>query len=357
MSNKISKLPHIHVIYESGPDYRPYSSSFLRLIRPLTHPLVQEHLSTSFGLDYNNEPADVVIIDRLWRSNVSLKLVQDLVNKIRFKGAHLVYSVDDNYLDLQSLDQVKPGSETSSIVTFLLQQADAVLVTTPALSQRFQEFNPKIYILPNQLDERLLVIRQPALPAQLADRIQIVVGYMGTFTHDSDLMMILPALQSIARRYPHRVQFQVVGVINNEDIKNELSSLPLRFVYPHREEHEYPLFMPWFTGHVHWDIAISPLLADPFNDCKSDIKFLDYASIGAASIFSNVPAYTASVQHQRNGWLTENTQLGWEDALSNLIEKPDLRIEIAQCAYQYLYSSRILAHRAGDWVEIFRSLW
>jgi processive 1,2-diacylglycerol beta-glucosyltransferase len=249
----------IHVLYEYGPDFRPYSSSFLRMIRPLTHPQVQVQIDATFGLDFNNEPADLVIIDRLWRFDISLSSIQELVNRIRLRGSRIIYSLDDDYFDLTLFEHTRPIAEILPVVTYLLRQADAVLVTTEPLRQRLLEFNPNILILPNQLDERLLVTKYPTDKNLKLDQKRIVVGYMGTFTHDEDFKLVLPALKSINQRYPGRIEVQVVGVVNEEDTKGQLQGLPVRYVYPRREEHEYPLFMLWFTGYIHWDIAISPL--------------------------------------------------------------------------------------------------
>jgi processive 1,2-diacylglycerol beta-glucosyltransferase len=350
------KRPRVHVIYEYGLDLRPYSSPFLRLIRPFSHPLVKAHVDTTFDRDYNNEPADAVILDRLWRRDVSMQLVQELVNRIRLRGAKLVYSLDDNYFDLVMDKNSWPTGEPISIVTFLLHQADAVLVTTPALRQRLLEYNSNIRILPNQLDERLLIMRQPIDNPSLFSPNRIVIGYMGTFTHDEDLILVLPALKTIHARYPGRIEVQVIGVVNRDETKKELQALPIRYVYPRPEEHEYPLFMLWFTGHVHWDIAISPLQNTPFNRCKSDIKFLDYAAIGAAGVFSQSPVYSSSVHHQQDGWLAENIPDAWEEALDTLIKDTSLRLKIAHNASRYLYTERILAQRAADWVETIKSL-
>lgn len=355
-TNHSGNRPRLLVLYEYGTDYRPFSSSFLRLIRPFSHPAVQAAVDTDFDLDFNNQSADVVILDRLWRPDVTLPMVQDLVNKIRLKGIRIAYSLDDNYFDLALSDPSSPTNQFLPIVTFLLRQADAVLVTTPTLRLKILEYNQNIHILPNQLDERLLVYRPPVDPIRQIDHRPLVVGYMGTFTHEEDLRMVLPALESIHRRHAGKIEFQLVGVLKNEEVKQELLQLPVRYVYPNPEEHEYPLFMLWFTGHVQWDIAISPLKSTPFNDCKSDIKFLDYAAIGAAGIFSQSPAYNSSIQQKQNGLLVESTPEAWEDALEKFVEQPDLRHEIARNASRYLYSDRILAKRATDWVKLIQAL-
>jgi len=349
--------PHIHVVYEYGIDYRPHSSPFLRLIRPFSHPRVQAHIDTTFDTDYDSNPVDLVIVDRLWRPDVSLHLVQKLVEKIHRQKAKFIYSLDDNFFDLVLENKGWPPREFLPIVAFMLRQADCVLVSTNALRERLLEYNPKILILPNQLDERLLVIQHPSEIRPLAIHDRIMIGYMGTFTHDEDFLMILPALKSISQHHPGQIEVQVIGVVSSEETKKVLQELPVRFVYPRPEEHEYPLFMLWFTGHVHWDIAISPLRKTPFNRCKSDIKYLDYAAIGAAGIFSRSPAYTSTILQKENGWMVENTPEAWEDALETLIQDSSLRLQIARNATRYLYSERILAQRAPDWVDtIFQAL-
>jgi glycosyltransferase involved in cell wall biosynthesis len=350
-SKPVDQRSHVHVVYEYGIDLRPHSSPFLRLIRPFSHPRVQAHIDTTFDRDYNGESADVVIVDRLWRPDVTLPLVQELVKKIRLKRAKFAYSLDDNFFDLVLENKGWPPREFLPIVAFMLRQADCVLVSTPALRERLLEYNPNILVLPNQLDERLLVIQHPSEIRPLADHDHIVIGYMGTFTHDEDFLMILPALKAIHQRYPGRIEVQVVGVVRSDETKKELQELPVRYVYPRTEEHEYPLFMLWFTGHVHWDIAISPLLDTPFTRCKSDIKYLDYAAVGAAGIFSQSPAYSSTIHHKENGWVAENTPEAWEEALETLIRDSSLRLQIARNATHYLYSERILAQRAPDCIE------
>jgi processive 1,2-diacylglycerol beta-glucosyltransferase len=348
--------PHVHVVYEYGSDLRPHSSPFLRLIRPFSHPRVQAHIDTTFDRDYNGESAHLVIVDRLWRPDVNLQLVQELVNKIRLQRAKFVYSLDDNFFDLVLENKGWPPREFLTIVAFMLRHADCVLVSTPALRERLLEYNPNIIVLPNQLDERLLVIQHPSEIRHLTDHDRIVIGYMGTFTHDEDFLMVLPTLKAIHKRYPGRIEVQVVGVVRSEDTKKELQELPVRYIYPRPEEHEYPLFMLWFTGHVHWDIAISPLLDTPFTRCKSDIKYLDYAAIGAAGIFSQSPAYSSTIHHKENGWIAENTPEAWEEALETLMQDNVLRLKIARNAARYLYSERILAQRAPDWVAMVERL-
>jgi processive 1,2-diacylglycerol beta-glucosyltransferase len=347
--------PRVHIVYEYGVDTRPHTPSYLRFIRPFTHPRLADQVEATFGWDYLGQPADLVILDRLWRPDVTLPLVQQLVERIHRAGARFVYALDDSFFDLVLENKGWPPPGLLPIIDFCLRQAHAVLVTTPALNNRLASYNPHILILPHALDERLLVCHSSS-PLSLQGRgvggegRPITIGYMGTPTHDDDLQLVLPAIRSICHRHAGRVEFQLIGTVRDEATKKLLADLPIHYVPLDPRETEYPLFMLWFTANTRWDIAISPLRDTPFNRCKSDIKFLDYAAIAAAGIFSRCPAYSATVQHQVTGWLAANTPDAWEEALETLIADPKLRWQIANQANSYLYNERTLAQRAADWV-------
>ena len=114
--------------------------------------------------------------------------------------------------------------------------------------------------------------------------------------------------------------------------------------------------MLWFTSQLRWDIAVSPLQDTAFNQCKSDIKFLDYSALGAAGVFSNVRAYQSSVRHMETGWLAENAVDAWVTALDRLLVDDALRQQIATSANRYLFTSRILKHTAPRWLHSLEEL-
>jgi processive 1,2-diacylglycerol beta-glucosyltransferase len=349
----------IHVLYEYGPDLYPHGSAFVRLLRPLTHPSLHSSLEVSSSREVEGQSADVVIVDRLWRPDISTALARKLVQDVRHAGARMIYALDDNLLDLPPERFPLKALSTEEyrwIVQFFLHQADGVLVTSQALQQRISSLNRNTVILPHALDERLLVagsIRPGQGPFGTRRK---VVGYMGTPTHDDDLMMILPALQAVGERHREKIEFQFAGVIGRQESLQAMGGLPLRMVNPRPEEHAYSLFMLWFTSSIHWDIAISPLRDTVFNRCKSDIKFLDYSAIGAAGIYSKVPAYESSVHNMERGLLVENDVKSWTDALEAMLLDDRLRIQLAHNAAEYLYTERTLAHRAQDWLTALDSL-
>jgi hypothetical protein len=124
---------NVHVIYEHGHDNRPFGSASIRLLRPLSYPPIKEKFEVSFATTYEGKPTDIVILDRFWRPDVTLPLVEKLVKSIHRSGAKLIYTLDDNLLELPIQQQDLLTEERSQIVRFLLSHANQVWVTTLAL--------------------------------------------------------------------------------------------------------------------------------------------------------------------------------------------------------------------------------
>lgn len=345
--------PKIHVIYEYGVDYRPHASSFVRLLRPLSHPLTTAWAQTSFGREIVPPGTDLVIVDRLWRPDITLRMAENLLDEIRRAGAKFIYCLDDNLLDLplERLDWPRP--EHLTILRYWLQQADGVMVSTPYLKERLQAYNPRVFTIPNALDERLLVPK-PVEPPRTPNR-PLVIGYMGTQTHDTDLRLLIPAFHALYTRHQGKISFEIAGVTSTEETLALLKDLPVRRISPDPRESEYPLFMLWFTSQVHWDIALAPLHDTIFTRAKSDIKYLDYAAIAAPGIFSNIPVYSATIRPGENGLLADNTPEAWEAAIESLVATPKLRYHIASHAVNDLYNNRILNCCAINWEQALKT--
>jgi hypothetical protein len=179
---------------------------------------------------------------------------------------------------------------------------------------------------------------------------------MGTKNHDQDLEMVAPALRQIYKRWGDRVTFEIVGAVANTATLERLRDLPLRVIQTPASYADYPLFFAWFSRSINWDIAIAPLRRDAYNVCKSDIKLLDYSSIGAVGVYSDVPPYDSVVDGELGLVAQTGVVESWADALDRLVGDRELRAHIADTSAAYLFAERTLAHRAGDWADAMESL-
>lgn len=346
--------PSLHILYEHGWDFRPFGSAQIRLLRPFSHPALAAHFETSAGRSLPPRATDLVILDRLWRPDISLDLARALVAAIRRRGSRFIYALDDDFLSLRGPYIGRAPAEIATIVEYWLAEADALLVTTAPLAARYAPYNPNCLIVPNALDERLLAGGRAAPVATPFGPRPLVIGCMGTRTHDEDFALLLPAWQAIHAAYGDAAEFQVAGV-TTDDAALRATGLPIRALRFAPAEVDYPAFMLWFTSHVRWDIAVAPLADTPFNRAKSDIKFLDYCALGVAGVFSDVAAYQGSVRHGETGWLVENSPAAWAAALVRLLRDEELRLQTAANARRYLYDARTIAPSAANWLRALQS--
>lgn len=344
----------VHILYEYGVDKRPHGCAYIRLMLPLTHSVNAGTLAVSTGEDYAD--ADVLMIDRTWFPGISMTAAEGLVKRARAGGACIVYSIDDNLLDLNpdGFNRSPFTKEELMAVRYFARQADGIIVTTEPLKERLARLNENIYIVPNALDEKLWGTGPGAERPARRSREKKVIGYMGTQTHDSDLMMVLQALRATLRKHSGDVELQLIGGIADRAVINAFEGLPVS-VLDVGGNVEYPAFARWMVKNVKWDLAIAPLEENAFTRCKSDIKFLDYSAVGIPGIYSRGPVYGKTVRHLETGYVADNDNESWAEAFELMLTDDALRERIAKNAEEYTFSNRTLQQCAIQWQEAILS--
>lgn len=348
----------VYALYEyaGGRNLSSHCSGHLRLLRPFLYPTVRGQVELRAGRRFDGAQYDAVIVERFWRGGVQFAELRRLVADIRRSGSRFLYALDDNMFDLRA---GLPGThwytdEHLEMLEWMSGEADGLLVSTEPLRQRVLRYNQNVVVLPNALDDRLLVqaLRSPA-DTPFGER-RIVIGYMGTKNHDEDMELIAPAFHRLYQRYGNRIEIQIVGVVARSGTLKALHGVPYRVLAPPPGGEDYPLFMPWFTSTMRWDIAIAPLRDNAYNRCKSDIKLLDYAALGAAGVFSRILPYESMPAGV--GLLADNQPAAWTDALERLVGDDALRRRIAVTARQYVIGQRTLRQCAPMWPQAIDKL-
>jgi len=349
-------MTRLHVLYEHSADLRPHGCSYIRLLLPLDHPANAGHWQVTSGTDYSGG-ADVVIVERMWKPDgLSLDSAEQLVRQVRQSQARLIYTLDDNLLDLRppSFAQAGVTEIQQMFVRQLLREADGVIVSTAPLAERVRQLSLKVKVVPNAVDERLFV-RRPSVAEARSQSARMTIGFMGTFSHDADLWMILQPLRAVLRQYQERIELQLVGGVADAALVRAFEGLPVR-VLDVQGHSGYPAFVRWMTYNLRWDLALAPLEDTPFTRCKSDLKFLDYSALGIPGLYSRVPVYADTVRHLETGGLADNTVEAWQEALERLVADGLLRRQLARNAYDYVWSQRTLKQCAHQWREAIEAL-
>lgn len=339
----------VHVLHGTYGDGLPYGSTYVRHLLPLAHPSVADRVALTHGPDARIPPCDVLVIERhvLWPEREQRERLALVLESCRMRGARVVYALDDNLLDLnRGRPWSYPTEAIRSVVRFLARESDAVVVSTPALAERLAHLNARCGVVPNALDERLFGGPPEALPS----RRPLTMGFMGTMTHEADLMMVLRPLRGLLRRAKGKVRLEIVGGVERGRFAAALHGLPVRMIET-ADTHEYPTFVEWMRRSIRWDFAIAPLEDDPFTRCKSDLKYLDYSALGIPAVFSDVRPYRETVRHRETGLLVPNDPDAWAAALVEMAEDDTLRARIARAARDEVHSARMLATNAARWLE------
>lgn len=338
----------VHVLHGMYGDGLPYGSTYVRLLLPLAHPSVADRVALTHGSDARIPPCDVLVIERhvLWPERDQRERLTAVLEACRARGARIVYALDDNLLDLNRERPWRFPSETlRGVVRFLAREADAVVVSTPALAERLARLNARVHVIPNALDERLFGGPPEPLPA----RRPLTMGFMGTMTHEADLMMVLRPLRGLLRRAKGGVRLEIVGGVEGSRFAAALDGLPVRAIET-GDTHEYPKFVAWMRRSIRWDFAIAPLEDDSFTRCKSDLKYLDYGAIAIPAVFSDVRPYRETVRHRETGLVVPNDPDAWAAALEEMAGGDVLRSRLALAARDEVHSTRMLATNAVRWL-------
>ncbi|GBR43845.1 glycosyltransferase [Gluconobacter roseus] len=179
-----------------------------------------------------------------------------------------------------------------------------------------------VTVLENALDAETLRIATSLPGHEGSDRIWVSYG-SGTNTHDADFRQAEAGLLAAMAEEP-RLCLRVIGQL-------QLSSAFSRF--GDRVERLTELSYPdYLRALSQTDIAIAPLERTLFNDCKSNIKFLEAAVVRVAAICSPCAAFLTIMRNGENGLLAADAE-AWRTGFLSLARDGAYRRRLADAAY------------------------
>ncbi|PJB32593.1 MAG: hypothetical protein CO109_03770, partial [Deltaproteobacteria bacterium CG_4_9_14_3_um_filter_65_9] len=284
--------------------------------------------------------ADVVLIQRT-------SFLHRPISEIRSRFRKVIYEIDDNLLEVPASNPSRSVSvKFRDRIIAALREADAVTVSTEALRQKLSRYGGRFHVLPNRIDPEIWG-SEPGEPDP--DRQGVSIGFVGTPTHQEDLRIITPAVRRIIQKFGKRVAFRFFGCITDE-----LRKLP-RVEFVSSLVPDYALFTQRLKA-LDIDIALAPLSMNPFNECKSNIKFLEYSVCKIPGIYSRITPYSASVSDGVTGLLCGESAEEWYRAIGTLIEEKEFRRQLAREAHREVTGNYSLRDHAGDWETVYRSV-
>lgn len=306
--------PRIVVVPERFDIGAPTPCGFIRLIQPLSHPVI----TTDFDVvladakSVLEQPADIIVTQRFALPDIAA--AEQLADHARRHGARLVYDLDDDLLNVPKTHPDAPEVRPmGKVVRRMLTLTDAVWASTPGLVARLRGLRLDAELIENRLDERIWAAGTLAPPVRESP---VRILAMGTTSHEHDFDLIVPSLQRLKAEYDERVTIEILGMTRRNDLPKGL----LRVGPPRHAAGSYPTFVHWLTSlDQPWHIGLAPLLESPFNACKSPIKAMDYVGLGLAVVASDSDVYRGSLIDGPAGRLVANTPEAWYAALDILV--------------------------------------
>ena len=218
--------------------------------------------------------------------------------------------------------------------------------TTERLAEELSHYMPKVFINRNRASEFMAALSEEVLkkpPAKISG--EVVLGYFsGSITHNDDYAMILPVLVKILEKYEN-TKLLVVGEL---DLPRELLPFKARvIVKPFVDFVKLPELI------ASADINLVPLLDNIFNEAKSENKWVEAALVKIPTVASNVGAFKKMMRDGQTGFLC-NDSAEWEEKLSCLIERADLRGFLAENAYEFVHENCLTTVKGMAYVEFIR---
>ncbi len=306
----------------------------------LKHPEIEKKLPIEV-------PYDIYVFQRQCNGQgvVRMKFLQE-------HGKKTIYEIDDALWDI---DRTNPAydafmSEQSLKAMYnMLTMADGLTVSTEYLKKQLKNFNKNIAVLPNCLDmikwERYRASREKVQAEKTDNKIRI--GYAGSTTHFLDFRILKNVLPEILRRNPN-VILKLIGCDWRVIFKEEFKGLENQVeVVPWVDLENYPYSL------TDIDIGLAPLADTNFNRCKSNLKWLEYSTMGIPTVASGVEPYKC-IRDGVTGILVNSTSHRiWVREIQGLINSRVKRELIGAQARAHVVEKYDINKTWPEWIKFY----
>ena len=206
-----------------------------------------------------------------------------------------------------------------------------VQTTTEPLAKALRQYNPNVAVFANQL---------AILPPPRTYSEDTITIFFGAINREKDWQPIMTALNRVLVAHKHRIRVKVIhDRLFFESLEIEHKEFESFCSYERYQEIMYSC-----------DIALLPLVSNPINEMKSDLKFLECAARGVA-VLASPTVYENSIVEGETGLIYRHEK-EFEIKLNMLISDAQMRRKIAGNAYEWVRDNRLLCghyRQRRDW--------
>ncbi|OWP51827.1 glycoside hydrolase family 99-like domain-containing protein [Pseudomonas nitroreducens] len=245
-----------------------------------------------------------------------------------------VYEVDD-YLPNLPLKSAHQGEMPRDILRSLRQAVslcDRFVVSTQALAEAFADLHGDIRVRPNllpvewwkDLSSQRRVGRKPR------------VGWAGGMGHGGDLQLIADVVRELA----NEVEWVFFGLCP-EALRPYIAEF-----HPGRTIEDYPQRL----ASMNLDLALAPLEQNRFNECKSNLRLLEYGVLGYPVVCSDVRCYQGDLPVTR----VKNRYRDWVEAIRMHLADLDATARAGDALREVVRRDWMLeGEKVVDWARVW----
>jgi glycosyltransferase involved in cell wall biosynthesis/FMN phosphatase YigB (HAD superfamily) len=224
-----------------------------------------------------------------------------MLNLARQRGQRCVMEMDDLVFPefVPIIGSVVGGEWNQTEAEFvaasyakMLDQMDAAIVSTAALEQFIsRKWDIPTAVYHNRVASIETCYSEPARSLK-------IIFASGTYSHKEDFLVVSQALRAVLAEYPH-VQLSLLGATQVPEAFLGLPNVTSFPLLPYGE-------MLRLLGRH--NLMIVPLVDSLFNNAKSNVKFIECASVGVPILASNVAEYASVIRDGETGFIAETSE-------------------------------------------------
>ncbi|QVM89950.1 glycosyltransferase [Pseudomonas entomophila] len=283
-------------------------------------------------VELEREKPDVMILQcRYTPANV-----KDIEQYKRFSNARRIYELDDYIIEPPKKNDHARNmpSNIRELVGRAISLCDRVVVSTEPLADALSSMHQDIRVVPNMLAAPLWT----GLVSQRQSSARPRVGWAGGTSHRGDLELLLEVIKTLAGEVDW-VFFGMCPEILRPYVKEFHAGISFT---------DYPRKL----ASLNLDLALAPLEQNLFNDCKSNLRLLEYGACGFPVICTDTKAYAGYLPCTR---VRENTTEQWLEAIRMHLSDPLASYRQGDALREavlrdYVLNEHHLQHWANAWL-------
>lgn len=228
-----------------------------------------------------------------------------------YSNAFKVYEIDDliTNIPIKNFFKSQHPKDTVKLLREGIAQVDRLIVSTPGLAEAYSGWHKDIQIV----ELKLPPVWWGDLKVTRTEHKKPRVGWAGGGSHLGDLELIADVVKDLA----DEVDWIFFGMCPSKlrpYVKEYHSGVPIH-LYPQK------------LATLDLDLAVAPLENNQFNDCKSNLRLLEYGSCGFPVVCSNSRAFMDSNLPVQ---IVKNRYKDWVDAIKLNIFDNEYRLQKAR---------------------------